>query len=182
MGFFDFMKDAGDKILRRDGDKPEDVTKPLSTHLRENGIDPSGIDFRFEGSGTVILSGTVKSQDEREKAVLVVGNVQGVDRVEDRLRVARADADFSRVSGGADTAAGRPGASQTVGHATPGSGGNGDWTSKTYTVKSGDTLSGIAKDQYGDASKYQRIFEANQPMLKDPDRIYPGQVLRIPQG
>ena len=181
MGFFDFMKDAGDKILGRDGDKPDDVTKPLSTHMRENGIDPSGIDFTFQG-GTVTLSGTVDSQDDREKAVLVAGNVHGVERVEDRLRVARKDADFSRVSGGADTAAGRPGASQTVGHASAGSGGNGDWTSRTYTVKSGDTLSGIARDQYGDAGKYQRIFEANQPMLKDPDRIYPGQVLRIPQA
>ena len=64
-------------------------------------------------------------------------------------------------------------------HASGGSPG-GEWTSKTYTVESGDTLSGIAKKMYGDANQYPRIFEANQPMLKDPDRIYPGQVLRIP--
>ncbi|MGB4847616.1 MAG: peptidoglycan-binding protein LysM [Saprospiraceae bacterium] len=50
-----------------------------------------------------------------------------------------------------------------------------------YEVKSGDTLSKIAKAQYGNASKYNIIFEANKPMLKDPDKIYPGQVLRIPQ-
>jgi nucleoid-associated protein YgaU len=50
-----------------------------------------------------------------------------------------------------------------------------------YTVKSGDTLSKIAKEHYGSASKYQAIFEANRPMLSDPDKIYPGQVLRIPQ-
>ena len=49
-----------------------------------------------------------------------------------------------------------------------------------YTVQRGDTLSGIAKEQYGNAMKYPMIFEANRPMLKDPDRIYPGQVLRIP--
>jgi nucleoid-associated protein YgaU len=49
-----------------------------------------------------------------------------------------------------------------------------------YTVKSGDTLSKIAKEQYGNAGKYMVIFEANKPMLKDPDKIYPGQVLRIP--
>jgi nucleoid-associated protein YgaU len=49
-----------------------------------------------------------------------------------------------------------------------------------YTVVAGDTLSKIAKHAYGDANKYQRIFEANTPMLKHPDRIYPGQVLRIP--
>lgn len=50
-----------------------------------------------------------------------------------------------------------------------------------YTVQRGDTLSKIAKDYYGNAMKYPVIFEANKPMLKDPDKIYPGQVLRIPE-
>ncbi len=49
-----------------------------------------------------------------------------------------------------------------------------------YTVIRGDTLSKIAKEAYGDAMKYPVIFEANKPMLEDPDKIYPGQVLRIP--
>ena len=49
-----------------------------------------------------------------------------------------------------------------------------------YTVQRGDTLSKIAKQHYGNAMKYPVIFEANRPMLKDPDQIYPGQVLRIP--
>ena len=49
-----------------------------------------------------------------------------------------------------------------------------------YTVVSGDTLSKIAAEQYGNASKYPVIFEANKPMLKDPNKIYPGQNLRIP--
>ena len=49
-----------------------------------------------------------------------------------------------------------------------------------YTVKKGDYLSKIAKEVYGDAKKYNVIFEANKPMLKDPDLIYPGQVLVIP--
>ncbi len=52
--------------------------------------------------------------------------------------------------------------------------------SRMYTVKPGDTLSGIAKAMYGKAGDYPKIFEANKPMLKDPDKIYPGQVLRIP--
>lgn len=51
---------------------------------------------------------------------------------------------------------------------------------KFYTVVSGDSLSKIAKEVYGDAMKYPIIFEANKPMLKSPDLIYPGQVLRIP--
>ena len=49
-----------------------------------------------------------------------------------------------------------------------------------YTVKSGDSLSKIAKKFYGDAMRYPDIFDANTPMLKHPDKIYPGQVLRIP--
>jgi nucleoid-associated protein YgaU len=49
-----------------------------------------------------------------------------------------------------------------------------------YTVRSGDTLSKIAKEYYGSANKYMVIFEANKPMLTDPDRIYSGQLLRIP--
>ncbi len=49
-----------------------------------------------------------------------------------------------------------------------------------HTVASGDTLGKIAKKFYGNAMKYPVIFEANKPMLKDPDLIYPGQVLRIP--
>lgn len=49
-----------------------------------------------------------------------------------------------------------------------------------YTVVKGDTLSKIAKEQYGNAMKYPTIFEANKPMLTHPDKIYPGQVLRIP--
>ncbi len=50
-----------------------------------------------------------------------------------------------------------------------------------HEVKSGDSLSAIAKEVYGDPMKYGVIFEANKPMLKDPDLIYPGQMLRIPQ-
>jgi len=52
---------------------------------------------------------------------------------------------------------------------------------KFYTVKSGDSLSKISKEVYGDAMKYNDIFEANKPMLKDVNKIYPGQVLRIPE-
>jgi nucleoid-associated protein YgaU len=52
--------------------------------------------------------------------------------------------------------------------------------SRFYTVVKGDTLSKISKEMYGDANKYNAIFEANKPMLTHPDKIYPGQVLRIP--
>ena len=53
---------------------------------------------------------------------------------------------------------------------------------ETYTVKPGDTLSAIAKRLLGDANAYHQIFEANRDQLSDPDKIKPGQVLRIPQA
>ena len=84
------------------------------------------------------------------------GNTAGVGRVDDRLEVAA-----SAQSGSAPAAGGAQAA-------------------VFYTVKKGDNLSTIAKEHYGAASKYMLIFEANKPMLKDPDKIYVGQVLRIP--
>jgi nucleoid-associated protein YgaU len=51
---------------------------------------------------------------------------------------------------------------------------------KSYEVKAGDTLSKIAKQEYGDANQWKRIFDANKDILKDPDKIYPGQMLKLP--
>lgn len=61
-----------------------------------------------------------------------------------------------------------------------GGGGTAGTAGRTYTVKAGDTLSGIAKQQLGDANAYMRIFEANRDQLSDPNLIKPGQVLKIP--
>jgi len=65
--------------------------------------------------------------------------------------------DFSNVQGGSSSTAGR-----------------------TYTVVSGDSLSKIAQREYGHANLWNRIYEANRDILKDPDKIFPGQVLKIP--
>jgi nucleoid-associated protein YgaU len=51
---------------------------------------------------------------------------------------------------------------------------------RTYTVKAGDTLSKIAKEHLGDANSYMKIFDANKDQLSDPDKIKPGQILKIP--
>ena len=58
--------------------------------------------------------------------------------------------------------------------------GGGASASQTYTVKSGDTLSKSAKDHLGDANAYMDIFNANKDQLTDPDKIKPGQVLKMP--
>lgn len=176
MGMFDFIKNAGEKIFKPGEAKKEAAIKQ---HLGSYGSDYSGIDVEVDGNKAV-LTGHVGSVVVREKAVLIAGNIEGVEKVDDRLTVNAASVtpsatgkpDFSNVSGGVAST------EQAIG-AGASAGGEG-WASKTYTVQSGDTLSKIAKEFYGNASKYQQIFEANKPMLKDPDKIYPGQVLRIP--
>jgi nucleoid-associated protein YgaU len=85
--------------------------------------------------------------------------------------------DFSNVKGGGSSKS--PVSSNSPDFSNVQSGGSSTAT-KVYEVKSGDSLSKIAKREYGDANAWNRIFEANRDILKDPDKIYPGQVLRIP--
>lgn len=169
MGFFDFISDAGAKVFGKD--KPEkDVTLPIIKHIEKSGVDTRFVTTNFQ-AGVVTLSGYVPNNEQKEKAVLTAGNIDGISRVQDNLLVGTPPADATES------------VKEMQEHAVNEMKveGEASWKSKTYTVKSGDTLGKIAKEMYGDASKYPKIFEANQPMLSDPDKIYPGQVLRIPQ-
>jgi nucleoid-associated protein YgaU len=76
----------------------------------------------------------------------------------------RPKADFSDVESGSSSTASTPAAG------------------RTYTVQKGDSLSKIAKREYGDAQSWHRIYEANRDTIKNPDLIYPGQVIRIPDA
>ena len=176
MGVFDFIKDAGEKIFKPGEAKRESAIKD---HLGSYGTDYSNVDVEVDGN-VATLTGSVGSHSAREKAVLIAGNIDGIEKVDDRLTVTASAAapDFSNVVGGVTTteASTAPGVLSTHGHASEG----GETASTFYTVQKGDTLSKIAKEHYGNANKYQQIFEANTPMLKHPDKIYPGQVLRIP--
>jgi nucleoid-associated protein YgaU len=172
MGILDFARSVGAKIFG--GTAPEkhaEPHKPLRQHVAEAGIDASGLTFRFEQS-VLIVEGNVPDQATREKVILIVGNVEGVGKVDDRLTVG-AQPDAAAVAAAASMAPADGAAAEAVQAPS-------DWTTKTYTVQKGDTLGAIAKKMYGKASLYPKIFEANRPMLKDPDKIYPGQVLRIP--
>jgi nucleoid-associated protein YgaU len=91
------------------------------------------------------LEGEVATQEDAEKIALAVGNVEGVEAVDNNMVVE-----------------------------TPAP------EAQYHTVVEGDWLSKIAAKYYGDPQKYDIIFEANKPMLTHPDKIYPGQVLRIP--
>jgi nucleoid-associated protein YgaU len=86
-------------------------------------------------------------------------------------------ADFSNVSSGSSSTAPRPASPPaTPSSASP----NVADREKTYTVVAGDTLSKIAQREYGDASDWKRIYEANKDTIKNPDLIYPGQTFKIP--
>jgi nucleoid-associated protein YgaU len=85
-------------------------------------------------------------------------------------------ADFSNVASGSSSTAPRPAPTPTPATAAP----NVTDREKTYTVVAGDTLSKIAKREYGDAAEWKRIFEANKDTIKNPDLIYPGQTFKIP--
>lgn len=85
--------------------------------------------------------------------------------------------DFSNVKGGGSSKS--PVSNDAPDFSNVQSGGSSTAT-KVYEVKSGDSLSKIAKREYGDAQKWPKIFEANRDSIKDPDLIHPGQVLKIP--
>lgn len=98
-------------------------------------------------------------------------------------------ADFSNVQGHVDTVpgtsggAGKPDFSNVVGKVdgVPDGGGAGAGE-QSYTVQKGDTLSHIAQKHYGEASKWHAIFDANRDTIDDPDKIFPGQVLKLPDA
>ena len=161
MGLFSFIKNAGAKIGIGKSTAEEAAEKKASAaaaaaaankkaeaSLKETitdlGLEVENLNVIIDGE-TVVVTGKAKDQTTKEKVVLVVGNVDGIAQVDDRMEVE---------------------------HTEP--------EAQFHTVESGDTLSKIAKKFYGNAMKYPVIFEANKPMLKDPDKIYPGQMLRIP--
>lgn len=170
MGFIDFVKDAGRKIglfggrAAADADAAKEAAVAAATAARGATeakvrhhavasdikaailsyvpIDNLGVEY---DGNLVTLTGSAKAQADKEKAVLVAGNTEGVGRVDDRLAVV-----------------------------TP------EPPAVYHTVVKGDTLSLLAGRYYGVIRMYESIFDANKPMLDHPDKIYPGQVLRIP--
>ena len=159
MGLFDFFS-------RNAGKEVELTPDAVKQEITELGYDPNTYDVGVQDD-TITIRGEAKDQEEREKIIVGLGNIKGVQKVDDSILISSAAAaelpDSMRGQGGG------------------GGGGGGSAESRFYTVQSGDTLSKIAREYYGDANAYMRIFEANRPMLKDPDLIYPGQALRIPQ-
>ena len=172
MGLFDKIKGAFG------GGEPEkDTTVAPSQLLREAGIDPSGLKFGF-GTGAITVSGTIDSEANRAKVVEVLEGMNGISTVTDNMSVTAPPAAAPEPTPEpAPTPEAAPAPEPTPAEAPP----EDDAGVKTYTVKSGDSLWKIAEEMYGNGSKYKTIFEANKDILDDPDKIFPGQVLKIPE-
>ena len=173
MGLFNFVKEAGEKLFHRGGDdKPaataaapaptqadvaalnQQAGDAIENYVRQLGLQVQNLQVTFDGAtSTATVAGQAPDQATKEKVLLACGNVQHVAAVTDQLTVA-----------GSPQAAASP-------EQQP---------AQFHTVASGDNLSKISAKYYGSANDYMRIFEANKPMLSDPNKIYPGQVLRIP--
>ena len=161
MSFLDFALDVGSKLFARD----DEAARNIKQHLDVSLTDASGIDVAFD-KGCVTLTGECDSQKTKELATLLAGNVKGVERVV---------ADGLIVQAKTVT----PPASRPA--AAPASSAEPDAAVEYYEIQRGDTLSAIAKRHYGKASAYVKLFEANREVIKDPDKIYPGQKIRIPK-
>ena len=162
MGLLEFVKDAGRKLGLTSGAPSPDA---LREEVGKLGLAVRDINVSVAGD-VVTIRGSAESDADREKAVLAVGNIQGVATVKDEMVVEPPAAAASPAAVSGSSSGGAEAPSQ----------------SEFYTVSKGDTLSKIAKQFYGDPNKYNAIFEANRPMLEHPDRIYPGQMLRIPEA
>lgn len=139
MGLLSFAIDAGKKLLGL-GDDEGNVKNEIVANAESMPIE--NLQVKVEGD-TIKLSGE-GSEEAKEKAALIAGNIKGVKNVE--FEGVRADSDEDY-----------------------------------YEIKSGDNLSKIAKHFYGNGNLYNKIFEANKEVIKDPNLIYPGQKIRIPR-
>ena len=156
MGMFDFIRSAG-RLLGIGGDATQDESKPAPPPPPAEAISK---EFHTLGLGADQVQVSVDGDTVR-----LNGSVPDAETRERVILAAGNVAGIARVEEQITPATPPPpSAPPPVFH----------------TVVKGDTLSAIAKKQLGNANAYPKIFEANKPMLKDPNKIYPGQVLRIP--
>ena len=164
MGLIDFMKDAGEKLFGKghaQAAAPAAATAP----------DPEKAKAANDAAGDAILA-YIKAQGLSATGLTVT--FDGASSTVSVFGVAPDQATKEKIvlCCGNVSGVAKVNDMMSVDQSAP--------EAKYYTVVSGDTLSKISKQFYGDANKYMKIFEANKPMLSDPNKIYPGQNLRIP--
>ncbi|HEX4885459.1 MAG TPA: peptidoglycan-binding protein LysM [Casimicrobiaceae bacterium] len=165
MGLIDFVRDAGEKLFGRG--KAEAAMK----EMKAAPSDPAKMEAANAAAGDAILE-YIKAQNLSATGLTVT--FDGASGTAAVYGVAPDQATREKIVLCCGNVAGVAQVKDmmTVDRSEP--------EAQYYTVVSGDTLSKISKQHYGDANQYMKIFEANKPMLKDPDKIYPGQKLRIP--
>jgi len=167
MGLFDFVKNAGAAVFGKEDGGAATAKPSTPAQPQTRNVSPTELDAMKRRKALEKLLGELALEVENLKIDVSgdVATVHGlVDDQAERERVVLALGNvigIARVDDRLETK--KKGAE-----------------SQMYTVVAGDSLSKIAKKLYGNAGKYNLIFEANKPLLKDPDKIYPGQVLRIP--
>ncbi len=139
MGFFDFIKDAGKKLLGK-GDDNEAVKKEIESSFE--GTPVEGLEVEVNGD-TVKVKGDAVDSETAAKVALIAGNVEGIEKVD--------TSDLGNIK------------EETL-----------------YVIQKGDTLWKIAQMYYKDGSRYTEIVAANKEVIKDADKIYPGQTIVIP--
>jgi len=163
MGLFDFVKEAGSKLggVAHDAINEEEDTISGAADIAPERVDQlrrENIEKTFSESGFDVDSVTVAVSGS---SVTLTGSVPDQVTCEKLTLAAGNQFGISQVD-----------CQLAVENPEP--------QAQFYTVQAGDNLSKIAAQFYGNGGKYMKIFEANQPLLEDPDKIYPGQQLRIP--
>jgi LysM repeat protein len=127
-----------------------EAAENIKQHLEIKTSGIKNIEVEFD-DGVATICGDCVNKATKDNAVLMVGNIAGVEKVvADDMRVPEVKEEEPEEK------------------------------AEFYEIVSGDTLGGIAKRYYGKASQYMRIFEANRDIIDDPNKIYPGQKIRIP--
>ena len=153
MAFFDFLGNAGKKLLGK-GDDSEAIKNEIESSFSE--LPVQGLVVEVEGE-VVRLGGVASDVATKEKAILIAGNVEGISKVDADQLVTLTQISEENVR------------EEEV------------FEPVFYSIQKGDTLWGIASEFYGNGSKYPLIVEANLEVIKDADLIYPGQSIRIPE-
>jgi len=153
MAFFDFLGNAGKKLLGN-GNDSEAIKNEIESSFSE--LPVQGLVVEVDGE-TVSLGGVATDVATKEKAILIAGNVEGISKVNAEQLVTMTQISEDNV--------------ETAEVFEP----------VFYTIAKGDTLWGIATEFYNNGSKYPLIVEANLEVIKDADLIYPGQAIRIPE-
>ncbi len=145
MGLMDFARDFGRQVFDTDGEAADNIKQHIEIGM--TGVKNITVEY---DDGVATICGDCDSQVIKEQAILLAGNVKGVEKIiADDLNAPAPPAEAVSKD-------------------------------EFYEIKSGDTLGAISKQFYGKSSQYMRIFEANREIISDPNKIHPGQKIRIP--